>query len=681
MKNLINLSFGVLCLAAIIACDNDKKMASADDQELKSGILIKNMDTTVSPGNDFNAYVNGKWMEENEIPADKASYGVGYMVHEKAEEAVKEIIINSAEGDFEEGSAEQKVGDLYASYMNMDLRDSLGTSPMMEDLDKINAISSPEDLAGYFAYANKNGINVPLGSFIYQDFKNPDQYTVYLAQSGLGLPDREYYLATDARSKEIRAKYVEHIEKMFDLAGWENGKKAAQTVMALEKSLAQQHMQKENTRNLSNLYNVYSQEEATKLLPDFDLSTYLNKAQIDRDSIVIAMVDYTKNLNKIIESNSLDTWKTYLKWSLLDAKASQLTTALDDQNFNFYSKELSGTQEQRERWRRGVGVVNNNLGEVVGKVYVEKHFPPEAKQRMEKMVENLKKAYKESITELDWMGEETKEQALDKLSKINPKIGYPNKWKDYSDLNISEDELYGNLKRSSEFQYQEEIDKLGGPIDRDEWGMTPQTVNAYYNPTLNEIVFPAAILQPPFFNLEAEDAVNYGAIGAVIGHEIGHGFDDQGSKFDGSGTMRNWWTDKDREEFEKRTGALIGQYDKFEAIDSVNVNGKFTLGENIGDLGGLGIAYKAYQMSLDGEEGPVLDGFTAKQRVFLGYAQAWLLKARDEAIRRQISTDPHSPAKFRVNGVVRNIPAFYEAFDVSPEDSLYLAEEERVKIW
>ena len=678
---MINLSLAALCVLALGACNDDKKMASNEDQELKSGILIKNMDTTVNPGDDFNAYVNGKWMKENEIPADKASYGVGYMVHEKAEEAVKEIIMNSAEGDFEEGSAEQKVGDLYASYMNVELRDSLGTSPMQEDIEKINAISNNKDLANYFAYANKNGINVPLSSFIYQDFKNPDQYTVYLVQSGLGLPDREYYLATDARSKEIRAKYLEHIAKMYEIAGWENGEKAAQTVMALEKSLAEKQMEKENTRNLSNLYNVYSQDDASKLLPGFDLSTYLTAAEIDRDSIVIAMVDYTKDLNNIIKSNSLATWKTYLKWSLLDAKASQLTTKLDDQNFNFYSKELSGTQEQRERWRRGVGVVNNNLGEVVGKVYVEKHFPPEAKQRMEEMVNNLKKAYKASITDLDWMGEETKDQALDKLSKINPKIGYPDKWKDYSDLTISEDDLYGNLKRSSEFKYQEEIDKLGGPIDKDEWGMTPQTVNAYYNPTMNEIVFPAAILQPPFFNLEAEDAVNYGAIGAVIGHEIGHGFDDQGSKFDGDGTMRNWWTDKDREEFEKRTEALIGQYDKFEAIDSVNVNGKFTLGENIGDLGGLGIAYKAYQMSLDDEEGPVIDGFTAKQRVFLGYAQAWLLKARDEAIRRQISTDPHSPAKFRVNGVVRNIPAFYEAFDVSPEDSLYLAEDQRVKIW
>lgn len=681
MKNLIKLSLAVAFLAGLSSCNNAEKSDASEEKELESGILVQNMDTTVKPGNDFHAYVNGKWIEENEIPADKASYGAGYMVHEQAEEDVKKIILEAAEEDQPEGSAEQKVGDLYASFMNTELRDSLGMAPLKEDLEKIEAISSYDDLAGYFAYANKSGLYAPLSSFVYQDFKDPTFYTVYVVQSGLGLPDREYYLAEDGRSKEIRKAYVDHIQKMFEIAGWENGKNSASTIMDLETEIAASQMKKEDTRNMQNLYNMYSHDEALKLMPDFNFEKYLSEAQINRDTVGIAMVDYTKSLNDIIKSHSLDTWKTYLKWGLLNSSSNALTSDIYQEDFNFYSKELRGIQEPREQWRRGVSIVNSNLGEVVGKVYVDKHFPPKAKQRMEELVQNLLKAYEESISNLDWMSEDTKKQALDKLDHINTKIGYPNKWKDYSDLKIAEDELYGNLKRSSQFQYQQEIDKLDGPIDREEWGMTPQTVNAYYNPTLNEIVFPAAILQPPFFNMQADDAVNYGAIGAVIGHEIGHGFDDQGSKFNGAGAMQNWWTDEDRKEFEKRTGDLVNQYNQFEALDSVYVNGAYTLGENIGDLGGLSIALKAYEMSHDENEKKTMDGYTPEQRVFIGYAQSWLYKARDEAIRTQINTDPHSPAKFRVNGVVRNVPEFYEAFDIEPEDSLYLAKEQRVKIW
>ncbi|AVR45966.1 peptidase M13 [Christiangramia fulva] len=681
MKNLIKLSLAVAFLAGFSACKNAEKSDSSEEKELESGILVQNMDTTVRPGNDFHAYVNGKWIKETEIPADKASYGAGYMVQEQAEEDVKEIILSAAEDDHPEGSAEQKVGDLYASYMNSQLRDSLGMEPLKEDLQKIENISSYDELASYFAYANRSGLYAPLSSFVYQDFKDPSFYTVYVVQSGLGLPDREYYLSEDARSKEIRKAYVDHIQKMFELAGWQNGQKSAKNIMSLETEMAASQMKKEDTRNMQKLYNMYGHDEALKLMPDFNFEKYLSGAGINRDTIGIAMVDYTKSLNDIIKSHSLDTWKTYLKWGLLNASSNELNSDIYNEDFNFYRKELRGIQEPREQWRRGVAVVNSNLGEVVGKVYVEKHFPPEAKKRMEDLVQNLLKAYEESIKNLDWMSEDTKKQALDKLNNINTKIGYPDKWKDYSDLKITANDLYGNIKRSSQFQYQVEIDKLDGPIDREEWGMTPQTVNAYYNPTMNEIVFPAAILQPPFFNLEADDAVNYGAIGAVIGHEIGHGFDDQGSKFDGSGAMRNWWTDEDRKEFEKRTASLTDQYNQFEVIDSVHVNGEFTLGENIGDLGGLSIALKAYKKSLDGKEAKVIDGFTPEQRVFLGYGQAWLQKSREEALRMQVSTDPHSPAKFRVNGVVRNVPEFYKAFDVKPGDSLYLAEDQRVKIW
>jgi putative endopeptidase len=392
------------------------------------------------------------------------------------------------------------------------------------------------------------------------------------------------------------------------------------------------------------------------------------------------MLDYTKALDNIITSTDIDVWKTYLKWGILNENASRLSQAMGDQNFNFYSKELRGTPEQRPLWRRGVSTVNGTLGEVVGKVYVKKHFPPEAKERMETLVANLLKAYEQSIQELDWMSAETKKEALDKLGKFTPKIGYPDKWKSY-DIDIAADDLFGNLQRATLMEYNRELAKLGQPIDKTEWGMTPQTVNAYYNATLNEIVFPAAILQPPFFDLNAEDAVNYGSIGAVIGHEIGHGFDDSGSTFDGDGVMRNWWTEEDKEEFKKRTSELVAQYDAFEALPDLNVNGKFTLGENIGDLGGLTIALKAYKIALNGKESPVMDGFTGEQRVFIGYAQSWRSKSRDEALRVQINTDPHSPATFRVNGVVRNIPEFYTAFNVQESDSLYLATDKRVKIW
>ena len=505
---------------------------------------------------------------------------------------------------------------------------------------------------------------------------------IYVWQSGLGLPDREYYFKEDEKSEEIRTKYVEHIEKMFDLAGLEGGADAAQTVMALETRLANEHMTKEDTRNWSENYNKVALDELSTVMPNFNWDGFIAKAELqDVDGLVIFMTDYLGALDGIITDTDLDTWKTYLTWRALDQQASNLTRELDKQNFEFYGKTLSGTEEQREDWRRAVNSVNGTLGEVVGKVYVKQHFPPEAKERMLELVGNLVRAYEKSIKELEWMGEETKAEALDKLSKFTPKIGYPDVWRDYSALSIEADDYYGNLQRAAEAEYQRALNRQGGPVDRTEWGMTPQTVNAYYMPPLNEIVFPAAILQWPFFDLSADDAVNYGAIGAVIGHEIGHGFDDSGSTFDGDGVMRNWWTDEDRAEFENRTGKLIEQYDAYKPFDDLAVNGEFTLGENIGDLGGISIGLLAYQMSLEGEDAPVIDGFTGIQRVFLGYAQVWRGKYRDETLRLQIGTDPHSPSMYRANGAVRNVPEWYQAFNVQEGDALYLPPEERVKIW
>jgi len=441
-------------------------------------------------------------------------------------------------------------------------------------------------------------------------------------------------------------------------------------------------MKKEDTRNPAANYNKVATAELSGVMPKFNWGGYLAAAGIaETDGLILYMTDYMRALDEIIADTDLDTWKTYLEWAVLNGAAGSLDADLDNQNFDFYGRTLSGTEEQREPWRRAVDTVNGNLGEVVGMVYVKNHFPPEAKERMLTLVGNLINAYEKSIKELDWMGEETKAQALDKLYKFTPKIGYPDKWRDYSALDVEGDDLFGNLERATAAEYQRELDRQGGPVDKAEWRMTPQTVNAGYSPMMNEILFPAAILQPPFFDLGADDAVNYGAIGAVIGHEIGHGFDDQGSAFDGDGVLRNWWTDEDRAEFKKRTDKLVDQYSAFQPFDDLNVNGEFTLGENIGDLGGISIGLLAYKMSLEGQEAPVIDGLTGEQRVFLGYGQVWRGIIRDEELRRRIAIDPHSPSTYRANGAVRNVPEFYEAFNVEESDALYLPPEERVKIW
>jgi putative endopeptidase len=678
-KTKKTVGFPLMATALLLAgaCNQPKQ-----DVELKSGILLKNMDTTAVPGNNFTAYVNGAWMKNSKIPNDKSRYGVGSMVNDKAQEDVKALIENAAKGNHKPDSEEQKIGYFYESYLNAKVRDSIGLAPLNTEFKKIDGIKTPHDLAAYFGYAGKLGFMAPFGVGVLEDFKDPKKYMLYSWQGGLGLPDREYYSLKDAKSVDIRAKYVKHIENMLNIAGIPDAKTKAAQIMSLETLIASKHMKKEETRNMAGLYNKYEVKKLNTLLTDFDWNALLAQAGVGKeDSLVVCQLAYTKDLNAIFKSTSLDTWKTYLKWSVIHGSATSLNSALDKENFDFYSRTLNGVKEERPQWRRAVDVVNGALGEMVGKLYVEKHFPPAAKERMLKLVANLLKAYEVSIKALDWMSPETKKQALTKISKFTPKIGYPDKWRDYTALKIVRNDLYGNNKRATEFEYNRNIQKLGKPVDRSEWGMTPQTVNAYYNPTMNEIVFPAAILQPPFFDMDADDAVNYGGIGAVIGHEVGHGFDDQGSTFDGDGVMRNWWTAKDQSEFKKRTSALIAQYSEFKVFPDLNVNGEFTLGENIGDLGGLSIALKAYKASLNGKPAPVMDGFTGEQRVFIGWGQVWLSKSREEALRAQVSTDPHSPAPFRVNGVVRNIPEFYTAFKVKPTDSLYLAPEKRVKIW
>ncbi len=675
----MRLLLGVTALLTVGGCGQE---SLPESPVLRSGISIEYMDTSVAPGDDFFSYVNGKWIAEAEIPADKSNYGGFVILADEAEEDVKAIIEASASGDFAKGTDEQKVGDLYKSYMDMETRNALGVAPLNAEFRRIHAIENQDDLAAYFASANKRGYDMPFGIGQNEDMKNPQYYMIYAWQGGLGLPDREYYFTADDKSVEVRDKYVAHIQKMFALAGLPDGAEAAATIMALETRMAAVHMRKEDTRDFANNYSKIPLIDLGELMPKFGWQSYIEEAGIgDIDGLVVFMIDHMKALDEIIVDTDLDDWKIYLTWVALNTTATRLNQDIDKQNFEFYSKTLSGTEEQKPMWRRGVDTVNGTVGELVGKVYVKKHFPPEAKERMLTLVGNLLDAYEQSINDLDWMGGETKAEALEKLSKFTPKIGYPDEWRDYSAIDIRADDLYGNLERATLAEYERQLLRQGGPVDKGEWGMTPQTVNVSYSPWANEITFPAAILQPPFFDLQADDAVNYGAIGAVIGHEIGHGFDDKGSTFDGDGMLRNWWSDKDRAEFEARTRKLVDQYSGFRVLDDLNVNGEYTLGENIGDLGGISISLLAYKLSLEGREPPVIDGFTGVQRVFLGYAQIWRRKYREEELRRRIATDPHSPAKYRANGAVRNVPEFYEAFDVTEGDALYLPPEERVKIW
>ncbi|MFC2089744.1 M13 family metallopeptidase [Bacteroidota bacterium] len=665
---------------AVVSCTNNSKDNKGSEQ-LTSGIIIENMDTLVNPGDNFTKYVNGIWVKNTKIPEDKSSYGTFSILRENSQEDVKEIIKESASGNFTKGSDEQKVGDMYKSYMDIEARNKLGITPLKEEFSKIDRINGYDDLAAYFAYANKYGYNVPFMLTFLPDFKNPTINTIYIDQAGLGLPGKEYYLKKDDRSVEIRNKYVEHIDKMIALAELPDSKNSAQLIMALETNLAKEHLNKEQTRDLASLYNMFPVDTLSNIMPGFNWSAFLEDAGLlNQEKLGVLMLDYIKSLDNIITSTEIDTWKTYLKWGVLNANASRLNEAIEKEHFNFFNMELNGMQQQLPLWHRSVSIVNGALGELVGKVYIKKHFTPEAKESMEKLVVNLLKAYEVSIKELDWMSDETINEALDKLGKFNYKIGYPDKWKEY-DLEIKADDLFGNLKRSSLMEHNRELAKLSQPIDKEEWFATPQTVNAFYDPWFNEVVFPAAILQPPFFDMQADDAVNYGAIGAIIGHEISHGFDDSGSAFDGEGALRNWWTDKDKEEYKNRTASLVEQYNKFEVLPGLYVNGEYTLGENIGDLGGLSIALKAYKISLGEKEAPVIDGFTGEQRFFIGWAQVWCGKSRKEALQVQVATNPHTPGDFRVNGVVRNIPEFYSAFNIAESDSLYLDLEKRVKIW
>ncbi|MDX1439941.1 MAG: M13 family metallopeptidase, partial [Rubricoccaceae bacterium] len=596
-----------------------------------------------------------------------------------SEADVRAIVEDALAGEVDDVDA-QKIADLYTSFLDSTRTNELGMEPFAFDMNRIEAIESAEDLARFFAQSGWEFGPRPFSWYVDVDDRNSDQYALFLSQSGTGLPDRSYYF--EDQFADARAAYLAYIEQLYSLAGWEGGSEAARTVLDLETQLAEVHWTRVENRDPEATYNKIAIDDLAENHPNLLIDTIFEEAEIsDIDSVVVRQPSYLEALNELMTSIPLDDWTTWVQARTLSSAAPSLSQEFVDANFEFYGRTLSGQEEDRPRWKKGVSAVNGALGESVGRIYVARHFTPEAKERMDRMIRNLQEAMRQSIAELDWMGEETRERALEKLGTYVFKIGYPDEWEDYSDLEVEPDDLYGNVRRANRWSYNDMIDKLGEPVDRGEWGMYPQTVNAYYNPTFNEIVFPAAILQPPFFNVEADDAVNYGGIGAVIGHEFSHGFDDTGSQYDAEGNLRNWWTDSDREEFERRAGQLVAQYATYAPFEDASVNGELTLGENIGDLSGLTMAQRAYALSLNGEEAPVIDGYTGDQRFFMGWAQVWRIKYRDAYLRQLLQVDTHSPGMYRAVGPLSHIPAFYTAFDVQEGDALFVAEEDRIKLW
>ena len=651
-------------------------------QSNQSGIDAATFDSQVRIQDDFYLAVNGTWLRETEIPADKSNYGAFTVLSDLSEERIRAIIEEAAASEHEPGSDAQKVGDLYTSFMDEERINRLGFAPIESELNHIDALTGNRaELVKCFGYFGKRGIDSPIGMYVSQDAKNSTQYIMIFVQSGTSLPDRDYYLEDDPKYVEARGALISYIKRVFELCNLPDATAAAERILALETRLAEIQWERTELRDADKRYNKFTQEALRDLAPHIDWRGYLASADVhDEGDVIVTAPSYFEGLDNIIQQTPFETWRQYLKFKVIDAAAPLLSQPLVDAHFDFHARALAGVPEQKPRWKRGVQVVESALGEVVGRLYVEKHFPPAAKLRMEQLVDNLVKAFDQSIGELSWMTDETKQRAKEKLAKFTVKIGYPNKWKDYSALDIDHD-LVGNMRRSAFTEHDRNIKKLGAPIDREEWGMTPQTVNAYYNPKKNEIVFPAAILQPPFFNMDADDAVNYGGIGAVIGHEISHGFDDQGSKYDGDGNLRSWWTPDDRQAFETLTMRLVDQFSEYSPLPGKHVDGKLTLGENIADLSGLAIAHKAYRLSLAGDEPPRIDGWTGDQRFFLGWSQVWRRKYRDAEMMRRLLTDPHAPSWYRANGPVINIDAFYEAFDVKTTDALFRPQSERIKIW
>jgi predicted metalloendopeptidase len=684
---------------------------------LRSGVETQYVDDAVRPQDDLYRHLNGKWLDTFEIPADKGLYGAFTRIDDTTQEQLRSIVESlaasagagaavphgntpgaavpgvaargpdapgaDAPGADAPGGDPQKIADLYASFMDESRLEALGLEPLKGQFADIDALKNKRDIAALIARFNRTGAGAPYDIEIDSDPKDSTRYAALIAQGGLGLPDRDYYLKDDAKLKDARGKYLAHIEKMLAMAGYEHARQSAADILKLETAMAELQWTRVANRDPEKTYNKIAIADLHRLMPGYDWQRYLERSGIlgKIDYVIIRQPSYFGGLDKLISDTSLGVWKSYFRWHQLSSAAPYLSKAFVDERFAFNGTALRGIPQNRPRWKRGMALLGGSMGEAIGRLYVAKYFPPQNKTRMEALVQNLIEAYRRDIVTLDWMSPETKSGAQEKLTKLAIKIGYPNTWRDYGALRIARDDLWGNVVRATEFEYRRGIDKLGKPIDRSEWLMTPQTVNAYYNPVMNEIVFPAAILQPPFFDATADDAVNYGGIVAVIGHEVSHGFDDKGSQYDADGNLRDWFSKEDHAKFAAKTKALVAQYAAYEPVSGYHVNGELTLGENIGDNSGLAIAYKAYQLSLSGRSAPSIDGFTGEQRFYLGWVQVWRGKVREDEAVERIKTDPHSPLAVRGNAPLVNQAGFYAAFGIKPGDRMYLPADQRVTIW
>lgn len=682
-KFILPLAFSI----GLISCSNEKKEPSSE--EVKSpepkyiGFELSNLDTTVSPCNDFYRYAIGGWLKNNPIPSTESRWSSFNVVTDSNNAKLKKIMVEFSSKKYDKGSLEQKVGDFYTSVMDSTKAEELGITPLNDHFAKIDALTSIEELVQLAAEWKSIGVSSFSSLYIGQDDKKSDEYITYISQSGLGLPDQAYYTKTDEKSKEIQAAYTEHIGKMFALLKMENTTEKAKAVYSIEDQLAAISMTRVERRDPDLTYNKMTRKELAALTSNINWENYFTTVGLSNvEDVVVGQPKFMKGVNSLLTKKSLADWKDYMRWKLIDAYAGELSSDFVDQNFDFFSKTLSGTEEMKPRWERALRKVNGNIGELVGKAFTERHFPEEAKEDVRKMVENLRTVFKERVKSLDWMGEETKQKALEKLDAFNMKIGYPDKWIDYSPLDVVADNQVANVMNARKFNFNRMIDKLGKPVNKDEWFMTPQTVNAYYSSSQNEIVFPAGILQPPFYHVEADDALNYGGIGAVIGHEFSHGFDDQGSKFDAKGNLANWWTEEDRTRFDERANRVVKQFDGFIPLEDLPVNGKLTLGENIADLGGATMAFYALEKELEKEGKPEpIDGFTYQQRFFLGWAQVWHMNMTEKELRKRIATDSHSPGEYRVKGPLANMSEFADAFGCKAGDLMVANDSTKAVIW
>ncbi|HWG77038.1 MAG TPA: M13-type metalloendopeptidase [Steroidobacteraceae bacterium] len=673
-------------LVAGAAVAADVPTDKVPDTALVSGIATQHFDASVRPQDDFYRYINGKWLDTTQIPADKGSYGSFVKLQDDSMDQLRGIIEALEKPGGATTPDQQKIAALYASFMDEAALQGLGDRPLQGEFARIEALKSKRQIPALIAHLNRIGVTAPYTPSVHQDAKDSTHYVFDLGQDGLGLPDRDYYLQDAAQLKQIRAAYQTHIEHMLKLAGDQDAAHEAQQIMALETSLARVQWTKVENRDPVKTYNKYPFAKLAALAPGYDWKAYLADSGVAgrTNFLVISQPTYITAFDQLIGSTPLPVWKSYFRWQVLNAFAPFLSKPFVAENFAFNGTALAGIKQNRPRWQRGVRLVDGSIGEALGKLYVAQYFPASSKARMDQLVHNLIAAYRADIATLDWMSQPTREKAAGKLDKLAIKIGYPVKWRDYSALQFSRDDLVGNVTRANEFEYDRNLHKLGHEVDRTEWEMTPQTVNAYYDPEHNEIVFPAAILQPPFFDPKADDAVNYGGIGAVIGHEISHGFDDQGSQYDAHGNLLNppgWFTQQDLDNFKQRTHALVAQYAAYEPVPGYHINGELTLGENIADNSGLAIAYKAYHISLDGHAAPVIDGMTGDQRFYAGWAQVWRAKTRENTLILRLKSDPHSPERFRGTIPEMNQAPFYTAFGIKPGDKMYLPPDKRVSLW